>query len=180
MGSRPAFLVSLSDPPARVVPMAVLQCSATASSRASQGGRSGFSGPLSDRVGRRELYETYVDAVAMNDAELWASTWVDDCVWHIAGQTTEGKDKTAPCGSSLWTTSRARCSLVLLARSRSTMTPQRGVTTRSRSCGSRQEAFSDCKGRYADEIVRRDGRWLFKNRSYTVVQEVPITVPDHG
>jgi SnoaL-like domain len=36
------------------------------------------------------------------------------------------------------------------------------------------------QGRYADEIVRRDGRWLFKNRSYTVVQEVPITVPDHG
>jgi uncharacterized protein (TIGR02246 family) len=98
MGSRPAFLVSLSDPPARVVPTAVLQCSATASSRASQGGRSGFSGPLSDRVGRRELYETYVDAVAMNDAELWASTWVDDCVWHIAGQTTEGKDKTV----ALW------------------------------------------------------------------------------
>jgi ketosteroid isomerase-like protein len=54
----------------------------------------GFSGPLSDRVEIRELYETYVDAVAMNDAELWASTWVDDCVWHIAGQTTEGNDKT--------------------------------------------------------------------------------------
>jgi SnoaL-like domain len=58
----------------------------------------GFSGPLSDRVEIRELYETYVDAVAMNDAELWASTWVDDCVWHIAGQTTEGKDKTV----ALW------------------------------------------------------------------------------
>jgi SnoaL-like domain len=35
------------------------------------------------------------------------------------------------------------------------------------------------QGRYADEMVRRDGRWLFKSRSYTVVQEVPITVPDH-
>ncbi len=100
----------------------------------------GLSGPLSDRVEIRELYETYVDAVAMNDAELWASTWVDDCVWHIAGQTTDGKDKTVALWKQFMDSFSHALFSGLSARSRSTMTPQRGVTTRSRSCGSRQEA----------------------------------------
>ena len=138
----------------------------------------GFSGPLTDRVEIRELYETYVDAVAMNDAELWASTWVDDCVWHIAGQTTEGKDETV----ALWKQFMDSFSRALFSGFIGSVAIDDDTATGRyhtvEELWPNTGGVQRLQGRYADEMVRRDGRWLFKSRTYIVVQEVPITVPD--
>lgn len=44
-----------------------------------------FSGPLEDRMALRELLETYADAVCRRDANAWATTWAEDCLWILPG-----------------------------------------------------------------------------------------------
>jgi uncharacterized protein (TIGR02246 family) len=136
----------------------------------------GFSGPLSDRVEIRELYETYLDAVVRNDAELWASTWAEDCVWDMAGQRAEGRESTG----TLWKELMAGFSRVIFSGFIG------AISVEGANASGRYHALEEVwlktggaqrlQGRYADELVRRDNRWLFKSRVYTIVDQIPVAV----
>jgi len=52
-----------------------------------------FFGSISDRLGIRELIETYNDAVNQRDTDSWAATWIQAGVWNLMVQKFEGRNK---------------------------------------------------------------------------------------
>jgi uncharacterized protein (TIGR02246 family) len=135
-----------------------------------------YSGPLSDRLEIRELIETYADAVNRHDVRAWAGTWAEDAQWIIRDEAPIGR----PAISELWQRKMRRFSLVAFS-------VQIGsIEVRGEDADARVSAIEDLwlepsgclrvHGRYDDRLTRRNGRWLFARRSYTVLRqgEMPV------
>ena len=133
-----------------------------------------FTGPLSDRIEIRERMESYTDAIAMNDPVLWAANWTEDCVWKVAGFTAEGKNKAV----ALWKQMMSGFSIVIFSGSLGSLTVEGDkATSRSHTVEELWSTTGEVRrlqGRYDDQFVRIDGRWLFSVRDYTIVREIPV------
>jgi uncharacterized protein (TIGR02246 family) len=134
------------------------------------------SGPLEDRLAIRELVESYNDAVMRLDADAWASNWAEDGVWSLPGMgEVRGRDQIVP----MWKQAMAQYEVggffasagpivVDGDRAQARWYQQEFLRTKG---GTAQSII----GEYADEYVKRDGRWYFSRRVYTIrtAQETP-------
>ncbi len=129
-----------------------------------------FEGPLSDRIEIRELIDTYGNAVALRDAEQWAATWAEDCVWVLPTTRCEGKKNVV----STWVQAMAGYPFAYL----SSIPGSISVTgNRAKARVNVEETIVDTDGKmsrlwshYDDEFAKIDGRWLFTSRTYNVHQ----------
>ncbi len=127
-----------------------------------------FSGPLEDRIAIRELLETYADAVNRADAHAWGATWASDGVWSlptIMAADIAGRDAIV----AAWRVAmRQFIGVVYLTMpgaiaidgDRATAWSYTFETYEAEGVGRR-----DC-GRYNDDLIRRDGAWLFARRTF--------------
>jgi uncharacterized protein (TIGR02246 family) len=131
-----------------------------------------FSGPPADRLEIRELIETYADAVIRRDARAWIDTWAEDARWDLRNESSVGREAIL----ALWQRKMQRFSFVAFTSSVGDI-EVRGESATARVHVTEElwlepEGFVRVHGRYDDELVQREGRWLFARRSYTVLRQI--------
>jgi uncharacterized protein (TIGR02246 family) len=128
------------------------------------------SGPVEDRLAIRELVDSYNDAVMRFDRDAWASNWTDDATWSLPGMgEITGKDHFVP----MWQQMMAAFSFVGFFASAGPIT----VDVDTAHATWYQQEFLHQKdgikrritGRYEDDYIKRDGRWFFHKRVYSVL-----------
>lgn len=128
-----------------------------------------FTGPAEDRLAIRELLDAYADAVTQCDAAAWGATWAEDGEWSLPDYPEIGTTKGRDAIVAMWVEAMKGYPGIMfeawpgsievegdhaVVRSYTAeVYDQDGVTLRDR-------------GAYEDTCVKRDGRWLFKSRSF--------------
>ena len=132
-----------------------------------------FEGPVEDRLAIHELVAAYGAAVTRDSAEDWSSLWAEDGVWCMPDfpgwELMRGRDaivatwveamKNYPLNINVQTLGAVRvegAAATGRAYTNELVTDSTGATYR-------------IAGRYDDEYVRHDGRWLFKSRVFKVL-----------
>ncbi len=129
-------------------------------------------GTLEDRELIRELLERYCDAVNQRDAEAWGATWAEDGVWELPHLEMEGiTGRTAIVES--WVEAMKLFPFVNMMAQAGSIEVD-GDRASMRSYTAEVAVMQDGKeirprGQYDDVCVRRDGRWLFAHRKFTVL-----------
>lgn len=130
-----------------------------------------FTGPLEDRIAIRELYDTNADGAVRGDRATWLGSFAPDARWKthyfdLSGHAAIGaKYDEITAGVSDTTFSVQILSIEV-----------DGDTARCRAQQSESLMWPDGRtfdlvGLYEDELVRREGRWLFAHRNYLVKRE---------
>ena len=129
-----------------------------------------YIGSTEDRLAIRELIDAYGDAVGRHDADAWVACWAQDGVWSIRGNEIVGHEALR----SMWLKAMSAYKFVsfsgypgdilvdgdsarLRVHTTEWLTPHEGRPRRQH-------------GIYEDRLVRRDGRWVFAHRSFTVME----------
>lgn len=133
-----------------------------------------FSGPMEDRLAIRELYDTYGDASTRGDVDLFLSCWTDDGQWNTQIFSRTGKAEMREQWGLLWT------GFDKVAFLGNVLSIEVDGDTASTRAIQREEILLKgggvyrLAGLYSDQIVRRNGKWLFQRRDYSVlVEEAP-------
>lgn len=128
------------------------------------------SGPIEDRLAIRELVDSYNDAVMRFDRDAWAANWTDDAVWSLPGMgDVAGKDKFVP----MWQQMMSGFSFVGFFASAGpivvTGNSAHGTWYQQEFLHQKDGAKRRITGRYEDDYVKRNGRWFFQKRVYSVL-----------
>jgi uncharacterized protein (TIGR02246 family) len=125
-----------------------------------------FSGPEQDRLLIRELIDSYGDAVARRDADDWAATWAEDAVWRFAGREMAGRETIV----STWSGAMAAyATIAFMAFPGAISVEGDRATVRTHTLEHLVPVDGPTRvqaGIYEDELIRRDGRWLFASRTF--------------
>ncbi|GGN56705.1 hypothetical protein GCM10011349_34580 [Novosphingobium indicum] len=131
-----------------------------------------FTGPESDRLAIRELYEGYADGAARIDRDAWLAAYADDARWRspyfdVAGIAAIGTTFDEIMADVVDVTIDIRLGSLEIEGDKATA---RLYQTESLLYpdGSTWELV----GRYEDLLERRGGRWWFLDRTYTLQREV--------
>lgn len=126
-------------------------------------------GPIEDRLAIRELVESYNDAVMRFDGEAWQSNWTDDATWALPGREVQGKANFFP----MWQESMSAFSFVGFFASAGpiivTGDTAKGTWYQQEFLHLEAGGKMNVTGRYEDEYVKRDGRWFFTKRVYSIL-----------
>ncbi len=130
-----------------------------------------FTGPMEDRLAIRELYDTYGDGSCRADAETFLSCWAEDGQWntHIFSRT--GKAELREQWDMLWAGFEKVAFLgnVLSIEVDGDKATARSVAREIVSL--KGGGIFKLAGLYRDQLVRRNGAWLFQQRDYEVLAE---------
>ncbi|HZU63937.1 MAG TPA: nuclear transport factor 2 family protein [Novosphingobium sp.] len=128
-----------------------------------------FTGPVEDRLAIRELLETYADAVTQNNAEAWGGTWAEDAEWSLPDYPEIGTTKGRAAIVAMWVEAMKHYPGIMFEAWPGSVEID-GNTARMRSYTSevyeQEGATKRDRGIYTDELVKLDGRWFFKSRSF--------------
>ena len=129
------------------------------------------SGAVEDRLGIRELVETFTVAAMRVDAAMLGSTWADDGVWKLPSMSepTKGKDKIVEAFTKVMghvdfmSMISFPAQLVIEGdRARGKAYCRELIFTKT----GEQRVIVGC---YDDTYVKRNGRWVFETRTYEVI-----------
>lgn len=129
-----------------------------------------FSGPLEDRLALRELLATYGDTISLQDFDGWVDLWSTDSIWfHPAFEGATRKD-------GLDAMIRGMFESVTTVHFMSTpgmLTVDGNIATGRcwvREAIARRDGGGYLtNGVYDDRYVKQAGRWLFRERRFTLL-----------
>ncbi len=128
-----------------------------------------FTGPVEDRLAIRELIEAYADAVVHRDPKAWGATWADDGEWSLPDYPEIGTTSGRPAIVAMWTEAmKAYPGILFQAWPGSIEVAGDTATVRSYTAEVYDQGDKTMRdrGMYDDVCVKRDGRWLFKSRTF--------------
>lgn len=128
-----------------------------------------FTGPAEDRLAIRELLDAYADAVTRCDAEAWAQTWAEDGEWSLPDYPEMGTTRGKPAIVAMWVEAmKGFPGIMFEAWPGSIAVDGDQATMRSYTAEVYDQGDQTIRDRglYEDVCVKRDGRWLFKSRSF--------------
>jgi ketosteroid isomerase-like protein len=134
-----------------------------------------FVGPVEDRLAIHELVVSYGDAVTRRDVDDWGGNWAEDGFWAMPDfpgwEKIEGKDVIV----STWVDAMEGFPLnINVATLASVQVKGDQATghayTSELVCEPGGEAYR-VTGRYDDEYVKQNGRWLFRRRVFKVLHQ---------
>ena len=132
-----------------------------------------FSGPLEDRELIRELIADYCEAVNQRDEVAWGATWAEDAVWSLPFLGIDGITG-KPNIVAAWCQGMALFSFVhMMAQAGSIRIDGDRALVRCYTSEVTVAADSGVErrpcGRYDDVCVKRDGKWRFLSRTFTLL-----------
>ena len=134
-----------------------------------------FTGPIEDQQAIRTLHDLYADAVFRRDAADWGANWAEDGHWFLMGTPVDGRDAIV----TLWNGAMSGFAFVAFFSQ-----PAAIEIDGDRATGrvythevleTQDGAIRRPVGRYEDVYVKRDGRWLYKERHYTMLKDTEGT-----
>lgn len=131
-----------------------------------------YTGSLEDRQQIRELLERYCDAVNQRDADAWGATWAEDAQWllpHLGLDGISGRTQIVEA----WREAMKLFPFVNMFAQAGSIEVD-GDRAVMRSYTSEVAVMQDDKeirprGQYDDVCVKRNGKWLFQRRKFTVL-----------
>jgi hypothetical protein len=129
-----------------------------------------FSGPLEDQLSIRNLHDSYVDAVFRRDPIDWGANWAINGRWHLMGTTVEGRDAIV----GMWNGAMAGFVFVAFFCQVASIEIT-GDTAIGRTYTHEVLEMPDGEirrpvGRYDDIFVRVGDRWLYQERTYSMLK----------
>jgi len=136
-----------------------------------------FVGPLEDRVAIRELFDAYSDAVCRFDKEAWAALWAEDSNWSLPDypEYPDVKGKTAI--TDMWVTAMNDYTGIIFVTTPGSINVNGDVAVATCYTSEVFDKDGQChrhRGYYEDELVKIDGCWLFKNRSFRNIHKQEV------
>ena len=135
-----------------------------------------FTGPIEDRMLIRERMSAYAESMFSQDLEGWLSHFTEDVAWRFGASTMNGREELKASWPNLWTPLRAMGYFTEVGS-----IEVDGDRAKAK-CYSRQIMFRKdgtvvkMVGLYTDELVKRDGEWLFAAREFTMIGQEPAGV----
>ena len=129
-----------------------------------------------DVVAIQRLVADYADAVCRRDEAAWRATWAEDCVWELSGgRTSHGVDATV----TLWRDAIAFYPWVAQVVTGCLVDVVSPTEATGRAYILELNNLLDGSGalhlgHYADRYTRRDGTWLFAQRSLHLLYRGPL------
>ena len=129
-----------------------------------------FTGPIEDRMAIRETLDSYCDAVNQRDADAWAATWAEDSVWNLTVipgmEEITGKENIV----NTWKQAMEMFPFVFMAGTVGSIEVN-GETALARTYTAEVAITTDeneirPRGQYDDELIKENGSWLFKRRTF--------------
>lgn len=130
-------------------------------------------GSVEDRLAIRELIETFAVGVTTIDPELWGSTWADEGCWKTPSMPEIVQGKTAVVAK--FNEMMAYLQFMSMSAIPSPTDLEFDGDTATGKAYCRELIFPKAGGQrivigyFDDKYVKRDGRWLFASRIYTVI-----------
>lgn len=136
-----------------------------------------FIGPFEDRLAIRELWDAYSDAVCRFDAEDWAALWVEDSSWHLPDYPEYGATEGKSAIVEMWTTAMKDYPGIIFVTTPGSIEID-GDSARA-TCYTSEVFDQDgqChrhRGYYEDTLVKVEGQWLFKSRSFRNIHKQEV------
>lgn len=140
-----------------------------------------FTGPLEDRILIRELIEAYADAVMIRDADAWGAVWAEDAYWSLPEVPGHEEFIGREAIVNGWVASMTQyASMTDYAEPMIYIATPGAIEVTGDTATARvytSEIYKDpdsgkeirVRGRYDDELRKRDGQWLFTRRIYRIV-----------
>lgn len=125
-----------------------------------------FTGPLEDRILIRELYGRYADASWRGAREDWVACFTEDGRWRSHLFDCRGKTELLATWDSLW---KDWTHVAFLSEIGSMEISGDRAKVRSYAreiVQLKNGAIFKLTGHYDDDLVRRNGHWLFASRIY--------------
>lgn len=132
-----------------------------------------FTGPVEDRLAIHELVATYGDAVTRYDGDAWGDCWAEDSIWSLPAIPGMEKIEGRTAIRAAWEAAMPGWPFqVNIATLGAVAIEGDSATGHVYTSELNTDAEGETKrwtGKYSDTYVKRDGRWLFKKRSYEVL-----------
>ena len=129
-----------------------------------------FTGAAEDQLAIRNLHDAYADAVFQRDAQLWGDNWAADARWDLMGTSVAGRDAIV----ALWVQAMAGFQFVgffsQVGRLEIAGDQATGRVFTHEVLELGDGTISRPVGRYDDNYIKVDGRWLFKARRYSLLK----------
>ncbi|MEM7002244.1 MAG: nuclear transport factor 2 family protein [Pseudomonadota bacterium] len=126
-------------------------------------------GAIEDRLAIRELIESYNDAVMRFDEAAWAENWTEDATWNTGQGDLTGKGVFVP----VWREAMSNFSFVGFFASAGPIIVEgdtaHGTWYQQEFLHQKAGGKMNITGRYEDDYVKRDGRWYFQKRIYSIL-----------
>jgi len=130
-----------------------------------------FSGPIEDRNAIRDLYDAYADAACRGDRADWLACFAEDGNWwthyfDVTGHAAIGAQYDQLMANVKTTIFQSQVGSIEIEGD--------SAHCRALSCERlliNPEGEMRLSGIYHDDLVRRDGKWLFSKRIYKVSSE---------
>jgi SnoaL-like domain len=141
-----------------------------------------FTGPLEDRLAIRELMDTHAHGVMTKDPAIWSTIWADDAEWFLLDYPDLGAFEGKATIVAGWIESMKAYGLDNCTRPMIYFMQPGAIEVsgnRASATAYTIEIYDDPvtgervngTGRYADQLEKRDGHWLFTRREYAIVHE---------
>ena len=128
-----------------------------------------FTGPAEDRLAIREFLDAYADAVTRCDAAAWGATWAEDGEWSLPDYPEIGTTSGRIAIVAMWTKAMKAYPGIMFRAWPGSIEIDGGVAkmrSYTAEVYDREGQTLRDRGAYEDVCVKRDGRWLFKSRSF--------------
>lgn len=132
-----------------------------------------FTGPMEDRLAIREMYDTYADGGSRGCRDTWLSCYAEDSRWASHVFDLKGIEAIGATFDQIMQ-GVAHTKVFTQIGSIEMDGDTAKVRMRQDECLFYEDGRTyELLGYYKDELVKREGRWLFKDREYVVIREVP-------
>lgn len=135
-------------------------------------GNDNFTGSIEDRLGIRELIETYSDAITRRDRDLFAKCWSVNARWKLADQIFVGRDRIVEHWTAIMKSgfgekgSNLRLHLSQPGAINATSSEGSGWTYTTELLVDDEHMTFHLNGLYSDLFIKEGGRWTFLERVY--------------
>lgn len=132
-----------------------------------------FTGPFEDRLAIHELVASYADAITVRDGDAWKSLWAEDSEWCLplipGMESIKGRDAIYGAWSAAMKDFPEMVGAASLGMLEVTGEEAKGRAYPRELIISPDGTTSTDYGRYDDEYIKQDGRWLFKSRTHSIL-----------